>query len=131
MKLTDRKLEDTDLFLVEAEDGRPVATFRWRDASRAKPPSGKHMELNILPQTVEDALSRPEGAREILLPIYSYVFNRVLELTHQLSEHHMCKIHSDNVTTRQVYRAFAKDLGSSYEVDGHGNWIYISKVQST
>ena len=126
MSIKSTKMQDADLYLVVADD-KEVATFRWWDASRAKPASGKHMDLSFYPETMDRVFETPTGVQDILLPIYSHVFHEVLRLTHQLSSEHMCKIHSSDMATKFIYSHFAVQLGEEYTVKMHGNWIYIAK----
>ena len=128
MKITSGKVAE-NLYLVKlnAED---VATYRWWLATSAKPPSAKHMELNIYPSTMDKAVDIDEGVRTILLPIYDHVFHEVLKMTYQASEKLVCKMYASSEATRLIYRMFADQLGSEYNVKRHGNWIYIRQSAS-
>ena len=126
MAITSKKIGDL-LYLVEM-DGVSMATFHWIDASNAKPASAKHMDLSIFQTTLDRAFDTPDGIRNILLPIYSHVFHTVLEMTHDLSPKHVCKIYSDDAATKAVYSLFVAGLDKQrYTTKRYNNWIEIRK----
>ena len=128
MRITSEKVTE-NLYLVKLDE-EDVATYRWWLATSAKPPSAKHMELNIYPSTMDKAVKIDDGVRTILLPIYNHVFFAVLKMTYQASEKLVCKMYASSEATRLIYRIFANQLGSEYNVKSHGNWIYVRQSAS-
>lgn len=125
------KLEGEDtLFRVYACDARGQPTedcafFRWIDASRAQPPSGKSLEVFPLKGAYEDFGGTIDSGR--LLAVLRFCFNSVLELTSNLSDKHVCKLYCADDFVHAVYSSLAEELGQAglHRIEHYGRWIEI------
>lgn len=117
------QLGDGHWYLVaDAKDSTvEYAVFSLVDA----PHAGKHMDLHFPENAVEKMLVA--GKMSLLLDIYAFVFDTVLEITHNLKGVKLCKIHSHDEMTRLVYGKFADRLSERYEVKLYGKWMEILK----
>lgn len=119
--------DDGIWYRVKDANDVEYAVFSLIDAPKTAPRTCKHMNINILPHIAEEIVEN--GNVGLLLRVYTFVFNAVLEITHELRGVKLCKIYSDNELTAMVYKKFASNLSTKfeYEVKFYGRWIEIKK----
>lgn len=113
--------------VVDAKTGEiEYAIFSLLDVPHVPSPKYcKHMDLHLREDLTSKIVS--EGKVSLLLDIYLFVFNAVLEISHQQKKVKLCKIYSDDALTSLVYEKFANRLGDQYDVKFYKNWIEIHK----
>ena len=118
-----------DRFLVQNEAETQVfAIFSWIDASHAKPAAGKHLDLRVVP----DAYILDDGSWDArtMMAVLRFVFEKVVEFTHNLSPAHVCKIYCNDEIVKFAYISFAEHLESKgeYTVKLYGQWIEVWRI---
>lgn len=126
MKFQYRQLEDSSNYLVFDKD-REYATFRLIDAPFLKPEPGcKNMELKVHEEVAWEINSSNIA---LLIAIFRFVFDSVLEITHELKGYRLCKMYSDDAVIGLAYRGFAShpSIKKSYDVKIYRGWVEIRK----
>ena len=127
MKFTCSAVDDHFLVQNEAET-QVFAKFSWIDASNAKPAAGKHLDLKVFP----DAFMLDDGSwdRRTPLAVLRFVFEKVVEFTHNLSPAHVCKIYCNDEIVKLAYMSFAEGLEETgaYTVKLYGQWIEVWRI---
>jgi hypothetical protein len=130
MKFEHKQLSDTvyEVFDAADEKKRSYANFRLMDAPpQVKTPIYcKHTQVNIFQEVVDEIFQQRNFA--LLLRIYRFIFNSVLEITYEKKRAKMCKLYSDEISLAAIYRDFARELErQGYKVKMYRNWVEIEK----
>ncbi|MCH9757801.1 MAG: hypothetical protein K0U19_01675 [Proteobacteria bacterium] len=125
------KILDEDNYLIfdKKDETKKYGTFRLTLVLPPNPDYGKHMDLHIYQDISEKIIHN--GEVNLLLDIYQFVFDSVLEITHEKNGADLCKLYSNNELVSMVYHSFSDALEQKnknlYEIKRYRNWIEIRK----
>lgn len=112
-------------YQVIDSDNKGYAVFSLMDVPNPAPNYCKHMDINLRSEIAEEVFEN--GNTTLLLEIYNFVFQSVLEISHESKNVKLCKIYSATEQLALVYTAFADNLSANYDVTYYQRWIEIRK----